>query len=486
VTGQDVTGPDSTDPVPDETADVEPAVDRDGVRPVADAPAPPRHSRRGSLLRVGLALVAASTLLGGPAAVAVDRQFWQPAGRSALTVNGPAASAADNPGGPDERRLAPSRATRDGDAGALRPTSVRARLQAVLNLQAAALLRGDETGFLAPADASNAALMGDLRRRFGVLRSLAVTGWTETLAADPVPADGGWQASVHIGYCFVVADCRPVGVQVGTRWLETGGPPVLVEFGSSGAADLGPRPWEVSDLTVAVGRRTIVAAPPGYAGRVADLLRAAENAAAVNDRYARWGAPPGRYLVYLAGPDEWGHWYGVHQAEWVAGFAMPITDQDTEIVLNGQRLVGSQVEDTLRHEFAHVVTLAGVHRDYTHQWWFVEGIAEYVRMAGRPLRDYELLATARRYVRAGHDTELSGLAEPPAGISTEDASGRYGVAFLTVRRLAERYGEDRMLRFFDDVVRRGEPPDQASTSDFGADWDEVARDCARYARRNLS
>ncbi|MDT4988980.1 MAG: hypothetical protein QOI74_3074, partial [Micromonosporaceae bacterium] len=485
-TGQDVTGPESADPVPDGTVDVAPAVDRDSLRPVADAPAAGSRSRRGPLVRVGLVLVAASTLLGGPAAVAVDRQFWQPAGRSALTVNAPAASAAENPGGSDERRSAPSRATREGDVGALRPTSVRARLQSVLSLQAAALLRGDETGFLAPADPGNAALMGDLRRRFAVLRALAVTGWSETLDGDPTPVDGGWQASVHIGYCFVVADCHPVPVEVDTRWLDGGESPIMVEFGSSGAAGLGPRPWEVSELTVAVGPRTIVAAPPGYADRVPDLLRAAENAAAVDDRYARWAPPPGRYVVYLAGPDEWGHWYGVHQAEWVAGFAMPITDQDTEIVLNGQRLVGSQVEDTLRHEFAHVVTLAGVHRDYTHQWWFVEGIAEYVRMAGRPLRDYELLATARRYVRAGHDTELSGLAEPPAAISTEDASGRYGVAFLTVRRLAERYGEDRMLRFFDEVVRRGVPPDQASTSDFGADWGEVARDCARYARRNLS
>ncbi|MDT4986147.1 MAG: hypothetical protein QOI74_241, partial [Micromonosporaceae bacterium] len=133
-----MTGPESTDPVPDTAVDVEPADDGDRVRPIVVASVPYRPSRRGSLVRVGLAMVAASTLLGGPAAVAVDRQFWQPAGRSVLTVNAPAASAGEQRGGPDATAQAPSRASREGDAGALRPTSVRVRLQSVLTMQAAA------------------------------------------------------------------------------------------------------------------------------------------------------------------------------------------------------------------------------------------------------------------------------------------------------------------------------------------------------------
>jgi hypothetical protein len=284
----------------------------------------------------------------------------------------------------------------------------------------------------------------------------------------------------------VVAGCDPVNVPVPTRWAETAGAPSLVEFGSSSATDLGPRPWEVSDLRVAVGSRTVVAASPRYASRVPALLVAAEEAAGVTDRYARWSSPPGRYVVYLAGPDEWGTWYGVHQAEWVAGYAMPLTEHDTEIVLNAQRVTGGEVLDTLRHEFAHVVTLADVHRDYSGQWWLVEGIAEYVRMVGRPLREYELLAAARRYVRAGNPTDLGRLAEPPLAASTDDASGRYGVAFLTVRRLADRFGEEKMLRFFDKVVRQGVPQQDAAASEFDADWDEITGDCARSVKRSLS
>jgi hypothetical protein len=356
----------------------------------------------------------------------------------------------------------------------------------VLTAQAAALLRGDEDAFLAPADQTNESLLGDLRRRFKVLHTMGVAGWTETVADDPAPVAGGWQASVRVGYCFVVAGCDPVAVPVPTRWAETAGSPKLVELGSSGATELGPRPWEVSDLKVAVGSRTIVAAPPRYASRVPALLDAAEEAAAVSDRYARWAPRPGRYIVYLAGPDEWGTWYGVHQAEWVAGYAMPLTEHDTEIVLNAQRVTGDEVVDTLRHEFGHVVTLANVHRDYSGQWWLVEGIAEYVRMVDRPLPDYELLAASRRYVRAGNPTDLAGLAEPPPGAAAEDASGRYGVAFLTVRRLAERFGEERMLRFFDKVVRQGVPEQDAATSELGGDWDDITDDCAKYVRHNLS
>jgi hypothetical protein len=441
--------------------------------------------RRGGLLvRLGVSVAAVLVLLGGSAAMAVDR-VWPSAARSELTV-GPRAAPDAGRGDLAPAPVAPPAAAGAHDPGQVVPGQLRSGLQTTLNAQAAALLRGDETAFLAPADPDNVALLGDLRRRFGVLRAMKVVSWTETLADDLEPVDGGWQVGVRLGYCFVVAGCKQVVVPVATRWVQTGGSPVLVEFGSSGSTDLGPRPWEVSELMVAIGRRTMVAAPPKYAGRLPALLSAAENAAAVSDRYARWAPAPGRYVVYLAGPDEWGDWYGVHQAAWVAGYAMPLTEYDTEIVLNAQRVTGGEVEDTLRHEFAHVVTLAGAHRDTSAQWWLLEGIAEYVRMVGRPLREYELLPAARRYARAGSRTDLSGLGEPAAGASADDASGRYGVAFLTVRRLAERFGEDRMLRFFADVVRQGIPQEQAAGTEFGADWNEITADCARYVKRNLN
>jgi hypothetical protein len=425
-------------------------------------------------------LAALLGLLGGPGAMAVGRSWWPPLDPAALTMK-PQSPQRDAGEGGAAVSVQPTRAP-----ATARHSGIRAQLQVVLDAQAAALLRGDETAFLAPADPGNEVLLSDLRRRFGILRAMHIAGWTETLGGEPESVDGGWRATVRIGYCFVVRGCEPVTVPVATRWAASNGPVSLVEFGSSGTSDLGPRPWEVSDLRVAVGSRVVVAAAPRYAGRVPALLAAAEEAAAVADRYAHWAARPDRYLVYLASPEDWGSWYGVHQAQWVAGYAMPITERHTEIVLNGQRVTTDEVVDTLRHEFAHVVTLADVRRDYSGHWWLVEGIAEYVRMVGRPLSEYELLSASRRYVRAGNPTDVPGLTEPAASASTEEASGRYGVAFLSVRWLAERFGEEKMLYFFDQVVREGVAPLYAAAAAFGVDWSEITVECAGYVWQNLS
>jgi hypothetical protein len=238
---------------------------------------------------------------------------------------------------------------------------------------------------------------------------------------------------------------------------------------------------------VAVGARVIVAAPPAYGNRLAAALAGAEQAAAVADRYARWGPRSGRYLVYFAGSDEWSRWYGVHQPSWVAGYALPVGENSTEIVLNAQRIgTGTDVYlDTLRHEFTHVVTLAGVHRDYSEAWWLVEGTAEYVRMVGRPLSDYAGLTATRRYVRGGHWAGSVALTAPTDNASLDDAAGRYGVALLTLRRIADKYGEDRLLAFFAAVVRNGTDPATAAKSALGADWSDVTADCAWYVRRTV-
>jgi hypothetical protein len=438
------------------------------------------------LLRLGLALAAAVALIGGPAA-AVERR-WSTAATLAGVSSAPPGTAT---GRPD--RLGPANPPTGADAGRVSRGRLGDRVQAALDTQTAALLAGDEAGFLALADPANATLLADLRRRFTVLRAMRVAGWDETLTAAPEPVSGAastpvsgapqqWRAGVELRYCFAVAGCAQVPVRVETRWIDPDGKPRLVSLGASPGADLGPRPWKVSDLRVAVGARVIVAATPRYANRLAPALAGAEKAAAVADRYARWGQPPGRYLVYLAGPDEWSRWYGVSQPSWVAGYAMPVSDSDTEIILNAQKIDSTEVLDTLRHEFAHVVTLAGVRRSYPARWWLVEGIAEYIRMVGRPLSAYRGLSLTRKYLHSGRWPGLVALDEPALSASTEEATGRYGVAFLAVRCLAERYGEDRMLAFFDAVVRRGGDPDAASVAEFNAPLAAVTAGCAAYTR----
>jgi Peptidase of plants and bacteria len=333
-------------------------------------------------------------------------------------------------------------------------------------------------------------LLAGLRQRFAGLRAMRVAGWEESLAGPPVRIGEGaerqWRAGVRLGYCFVVAGCPPSRILVETRWAVRGGTLRLVFFGASYPGELGPRPWEISDLRAAVGDRVIVAAPARYAGRLPTALAAAELAAAVADRYSVWAPPPGRYLVFLAGPDEWRRWYGLRQPTWVAGYAMPVDDDATEIILNAQKVTGAEVLDTLRHELTHVVTLAGVRRSYTDRWWLVEGIAEYVRMAGRPLSAYRGMTLTRRYVLSGGWSGEVTLDGPAQGATAVEASGRYGVALLAVRRLAERFGEARLLAFFDAVVRRGMDEDRAAQTQLGVPLDDLVGDCANYVRRMTS
>jgi len=429
-------------------------------------------------LRVALFVALCCAVLTPAAAIGFDAVHHKsrtlaPAGAVAPLPAAP--RPADRPRRAPERAqpIVPQPAAADSDR-------LPAGIVAALDAQAAALLHGDLNGFLAPVAPDNAALRATLTRRFTALRALHVAVWREAVGDPTGNADGMWRLPVQVTYCFVVPDCAPLSVSIPTTWTESAGTTRLVAFGDSAADDLGPRPWEASDLRAAVGRRVLVASPARYAARLPALLAAAERAAAVTDRFARWGRPPGRYVVYLAGPGEWGKWYGVPQQSWVAAFAMPLTDVSTEVVLNVDNVNAADardVTDVLRHEFTHVVTLAGVDRTYPHSWWLVEGIAEYVRVTGG-LRAFDGLGDVRKLVHNGlwaGDVALDG---PPATATASDVNGRYGVAYLAVKRLADRYGEAKLLAFFGAVVRDGEALDKAARSVFGVPWGTVSADCA--------
>src|SRR5205809_2406835 len=261
--------------------------------PAVPTPEPPR--RRALSVRLGLVLAVVLVLLGGSAAAAVGRGWLRLGGGA-----GPLGPASVHTAG--GRAPAVGAGDRHASAGpqAARQTRFADRIQDALDMQATALLAGDGAAFVAVADP---AVQPELRRRFDALHAMRVAGWDETLMTGPESAGGEpprWKADVRLRYCFGVPGCTPIGVTVPTEWTDVDGQPRLVSMGTSGPTDLGPRPWEVTDLRVAVGARVIVAAPGRYAGRLQSALASAEQAAAVTDRYARWGAPPGRYLVFLA------------------------------------------------------------------------------------------------------------------------------------------------------------------------------------------
>ncbi|MEU8424363.1 hypothetical protein AB0C15_26175 [Micromonospora sp. NPDC048835] len=355
------------------------------------------------------------------------------------------------------------------------------RITAQLHRQSAALLGGDRAGFLAVADP---AAHSDLRRRFAALRALKVTGWRAEPSGLPVPIigkPGEWRMLVRFQYCFVTPNCRTSTVLIGTRWRENGDQPRMVAMEESKSVETGTRPWEISDLAVAVGARSIVATTPALRGKLPGLLAQAEAAAKVADGYAVTGSPPDRYRIFYAGRTEWQRWYGGERPEWTGGYAVTVGGGHHEVVLNAEGLTNSGTDDLLRHELTHAASLP--ERGYPGKltWWLVEGLAEFAGAGGQAVDRYEGIADVRKMVRGGWDGKLEGV-NPADDASAERVAGSYGIGYLAVRHLIDRYGPLRLLTFFKTVVHDGRTIDEASEKAFGEQWSTLHDECVAYIR----
>jgi hypothetical protein len=136
----------------------------------------------------------------------------------------------------------------------------------------------------------------------------------------------------------------------------------------------------------------------------------------------------------------------------------------------------------LRHELTHVATLHGV--EGLDDWWLVEGIAEYVQMSGRPLSQYDGLEETRRWVNGDWDGDVA--VDAPRDSTPEwQVGARYGVAFLAVRCMADRFGRDKMVEYFAAVANSGQSARTAAESVLGEEWDVLNDTCAEYVRSVL-
>ncbi|MEU8049524.1 hypothetical protein [Micromonospora haikouensis] len=357
------------------------------------------------------------------------------------------------------------------------------RISGQLDRQAAALLGGDRAGFLAVAEP---AAHPALARRYAALRALRVTVWRPEQTGLPTTVAGRpdeWRIVVRFQYCFVVPGCRPSPVLVGTRWRDSGGQVRLVAMEESRSAETGTRPWEVSDLVVAVGPRTVVATTPALRGKLPGLLRQAEAAARTADAYAVAGPPPDRYRVFYAGKAEWLSWYGGGRPAWTGGYAVTVGGGHHEVVLNADGLSAAGADDLLRHELTHAASLPERGYPGRETWWLVEGLAEYAGVGGTPVGRYEGLAEVRELLApgGGWTGRLDDLT-PAEDASARRVGGSYGVGYLAVRHLVDRFGEQRVLAFFKAVVHDRRTAEEASGEAFGEPWAGLHDECVAYAR----
>ncbi|MFC0528297.1 hypothetical protein [Phytohabitans kaempferiae] len=423
---------------------------------MTEAPAPRRWP-----LWLGLGVVALVLSCAAPLLVVVT-----------LREPGPGAAASASP--------VPIRSPEPGDPEQVTQLWLRERIAEALTQQAGALLRGDERGFLAVAE-PNSEAVNALRRQFRSLRALKVTTWQVRITDIPDRVGSRWRVAVTYEHCFVDPGCAVGPVSIDTTWVDRAGVLRMLALAPSISGQDGPRPWEASDLVVAVGKRAVVATTAGQKSRLAEVLREAERAAEVADRYAVDGTPPRYYQIFYAGAAEWRRWYGGDRPSWTAGYAVPVGGGRFDVVLNGTDLHSSVLDDLLRHEMTHAASLPGGGYRTGDNWWLVEGIADLAAAGGRPVSRYESLPDVRRLVSDGWNGPLSG-AEPGERATDWQVSAAYGVGYLAIRHLVDRYGEQAMLAFFRAVVHERKTPEEASKEVFGEPWQALHDDCVAYVR----
>ncbi|WP_204014502.1 hypothetical protein [Virgisporangium aurantiacum] len=398
----------------------------------------------------------------------------------------------DGRGWPASSSAAPSSAPSSASSSAA-PVD-RTRVDGLLGAHAAALLSGDEAGWLDVADPTRPDVVAWYRQLYSTLRALQVT-WFEYRVpreiADGRP--GPRPEQVFLRYCLggVACDWRSHHAVTGLRlqFIERDGRWFVTDVpdradGWNTAVD--PPPWLVDPLQVHRQGSVIVAAPAALAGRSSAVLAAAVRATAVVDRYTRPAATPPTYLIYLAGAAQWSTWHdGLGRYDAILGVAVPMSSIQIAVVLRMDRIDPDELDATLRHEMGHVVTLFGEPDSPTSpnpaNDWAGEGIAEYISRTGLPRATYPRLRSVRAYLRAGRwDGAL------PIHINTTDrqtADATYGLGYLVIGYLADTYGEPAMLRLVDDLLRNGASVTDAARTALGHDWPIVAAGIAAYLRQ---
>ncbi|WP_203703364.1 hypothetical protein [Asanoa iriomotensis] len=426
------------------------------------APAP----RRRTSLWLSLGLVAALVLCAAPVGVGVV---------VFRGLDSPAWPATPAP------KAQPARSPVAGDAERVTATWLRDQIGAALTAQGTALLAGDQAGFLATADPASPAA-ATLRAQFASLRAMKVTKWAPS--ADSLPSSVGsrkWRTLIEVRHCFVEPDCQPMTITYGTVWTDTPAGLTLVGIEPSMSTYDGPRPWEVSTLVVATGKRVLVATTPALRAQLPTVLAEAEKAAVVADRYAVGGPPPAHYEVFYAGTAEWKRWFGGNRPAWTAGYALPVGGKQVDVVVNAAAPQRNKLDDLLRHEMTHASTMPSDGFP-TSAWWLVEGIAELAASGGAAPQSYEGIEEVRKVVKErGWNGPLDDL-KIADGAADWEVAGAYGIGYLAVRQLAERFGEPDVLAFMKAVTHDRMPIDDASREVFGEPWSVLNDQCVAAVR----
>ena len=370
---------------------------------------------------------------------------------------------------------------------------------AALEAQAAALIKGDEAGWLAVVDPGQSLLRTRYRTMYASLRALGVTQFeyhpfvqeskeksattvamgvdiTYCFSLDTCPsyADSEWQGAPRISQSLVL---KPIG----GRYLITSAAK------AKEPNHLQPTPWESGDLVFAQGKRVTVGAPKSEASHLNQVLAIADRAAAVNDRFAVYvNNPQKRYRIYLADNKAWRSWYGGETDKWIVAYTIPLNEAESDVVLQTSQLLGDSklMATTIQHELGHVVTLGAVHGGSSDDknLWLIEGVAEYIGWSPSPATASWRRQSVREAVHGAH---------PPKSIATkplaDNAGARagdtfYGLGHFAVDCMATKFGQRKMFEFVKLTLREGYGYEQASQEAYGKPFSSVDKACVSWIK----
>jgi hypothetical protein len=433
-----------------------------GYPPIA--PAPRRKRRTGLFIGIGVVVLALCAGLGVAAYVVgkkVDHTIATGTGSSTASSTSPSSK----PSGP------PDATTVNGS----------------LRLQSAALVAGDEAGWMAAVDPAKPAAVAEYQRIFHNLHAMKIASLDQNSVGGDDAATTTLDAyDITLNYCLVQAPCQKNTATLHTTAMLVGGRAVIESI-STPAADPdseSPYPWLVANLSVAVGQRVVVAASSSESSHLQAALSDAEQAATVADKYAHW-ARPDVYVVYLASVKEAGTWFGgLEDAKNYLSMMNPvsITDLESVLIMPNASLYGGPggLLESMQWALGDVALSYGTSPDGDNSLTY--GLHTYVSVDGHPSWGDLGSSDVRTFIHSGKWNKSVYLTSELGSSSQSTRWAAEGIGYYAIKRMVQKYGLDKTLTFWGDLARSGDAIDTASRQAFGVPWSTVNADCVAYVK----
>ncbi|MGI8334081.1 hypothetical protein ACRYCC_29360 [Actinomadura scrupuli] len=342
--------------------------------------------------------------------------------------------------------------------GANSPAPDRAAVAALLALQARAVRTHDRAAFLAVVDPAQPAFLARQGELFDSLRRLPLSGWRQEADTGYPATAGPLGATLRLTLRYRLAGFDGSDV-VSTRYLTFARHPrtgwLITGDGSAQGLRDDAEIWDGGPLTVVKGRHSLVIGNSTTSSWLHEIARRLDQAVPIVTGTV--GTHWARTAVALVPGDE-------QQVESLIGggqslreiAALATVTKDPGGAAHGQDRViiapdtfaklnalGRHV--VLTHELTHVAT--GGARDNRTPIWLIEGLADYVGYKGLKVS----VRSAARELR----TEVAAGRIPPGLPGRDDFAGAsgglsqaYELAWLACRMVAERYGEERLVKLY--------------------------------------